>query len=139
MNKIKLTASLGIAVAVTIGGAAVAVPAYAASTGCSPTGASITTSSSRIVGTGTAKCAFTNIPEYMNVRVWHYYGALPDALAFFNQTKKPSGSLTWSGSTKRCDNGTTAEYYSQAELGQYSGTKVNSARKRITACAGTGS
>lgn len=140
--KVVFTAvTLLAATALTASGVLIATPAHATATPkatCSPTGASIGTSKGRILGTGSARCSFANIPEYLNVRVYHYYAALPDALAFYNQKKKPTTARTWSGTTKRCDNSTTAQYYAQAELAQYSGPKVNSSRKRLTSCAGSG-
>ncbi len=117
------------------------LPAAADSWPCHNVSAGISSSSSRAVGTGTWNCdaGYGSLPFTTEVHVYHNYDWLPDADVFYGQWTLTGSTSNQSRSVQRCDQGTTADYYSTAMVPAFSTAWASSGLLNITTCLGTGS
>jgi hypothetical protein len=118
-------------------------PAFAASGWpCNNTGAGIAAASGRVKGTGTWTCSGVGLPATFGaeVHLFHDYAFLPDPEIAYGQWILPGIVGSQSKSVQRCDQGTTADYYAQAQIPAYQSSPwATSGLLKITTCLGTGS
>jgi len=127
-------------VGVTAALLAVPVAAHASGEPCTTKSATIASSSGRVQGTGSWTCLSGFLPATVtaHVEVWHYYFPFPTEV-FYGQGPKTASTSTFSYSTKRCDQSTTADYYAVAYLlGSGISTTKQGSMVNVTTCAGTG-
>ncbi len=122
------------------------VPVTSASAGagfsCGVTSATIGNYYGRVAGAGYASCGGyngTTSNVLFELRTFHNYDWVPDAVVSHVASWRsvPPGQSYPNIYVQRCDNSTTADYYSQASM-QSEGSYRTSGTARITTCAGTG-
>lgn len=136
-SAVVITLMLGVGLAA---GPAIAAQA-AGAWPCNNVGASVSAVSGRVRGTGTWNCGvgYGSATYGTEVHVFHNYDFLPDADVFYGAWILTGSTSNTSRSVQRCDQSTTADYYSQARIPAFNSPWVTSGLMKITTCAGTGS
>ncbi|MFM5968932.1 MAG: hypothetical protein ACKOQ8_07855 [Micrococcales bacterium] len=130
-----------LAATITAGAILVSAPAQASAWPCDNTGAGISSASGRVKGTGYWACNGIGLSGTFGaeVHIFHNYDWLPDPEIAYGQWILTKSTGTQSRSVQRCDQSTTADYYSQAQIPAYGSPWATSGLLNITTCAGTGS
>lgn len=136
----KLSA-IALAATILAGSVVTSAPAIASAWPCDNTGAGISAGSGRVKGTGYWACSGIGLTGTFGgeVHLFHNYDWLPDPEIAYGQWIMNKTTGTQFRSVQRCDQSTTADYYSQTRIPAYNSPWVTSGLLNITTCAGTGS
>lgn len=138
VKRMRMLGTSLIGLAVVAAGFVAMTPANAATCSKGPT-ASLSAPGGRLVGHGTATCGGYSSGQEgrLTVTVYHIYSLLPDALVVRNsQTKTGSAIRTFDVTAQRCDNRTSADYYTDSVTSNPT-LSNSSGSAHFTTCAGT--